>query len=247
MILTDDNFATIVSAVEGGRGIYDNLMKYVRIQLIELGAFIILFVLAGAFGVAGGAPLTPLQVLWINFAIDVVLAIGLGFDAAVPGLMQRKPRDASAPIVDRPNAIRLGLLALVMATIALGVVAWGEDRYDLAIATTMGLTTLSLMHIVAALEVREPTRTIFSRYTLENRRFVQLIGVTLALTFLVTELNFLQRIFDTVSLTSSQWGLCLLGPIVYLAIAELVKLFDRHTGPETVPASGPETVPASVG
>ena len=142
MILTDDNFATIVSAVEGGRGIYDNLMKYVRIQLIELGAFILLFVLAGAFAVADGAPLTPLQVLWINFAIDVVLAIGLGFDAAVPGLMKRRPRDASAPIVDRPLAIRLGFLALVMAVIALGVVAWGEDRYDLAVATTMGLTTL---------------------------------------------------------------------------------------------------------
>ena len=109
MILTDDNFATIVSAVEGGRGIYDNLMKYVRIQLIELGAFILLFVLAGAFDVANGAPLTPLQVLWINFAIDVVLAIGLGFDAAVPGLMKRRPRDASAPIVNRSLAIRLGM------------------------------------------------------------------------------------------------------------------------------------------
>jgi Ca2+-transporting ATPase len=236
MILTDDNFATIVSAVEGGRGIYDNLMKYVRIQLIQLGAFILLFVLAGAFSVADGAPLTPLQVLWINFAIDVVLAIGLGFDAAVPGLMKRRPRDASAPIVNRSLAIRLGSLALVMAVIALGVVAWGEDRYDLAIATTMGLTTLSLMHIVAALEVREPTRTIFSRYMLENRRFVQLIGVTLVLTFLVTELNFLQRIFDTVSLTSSQWGICLLGPIVYLAIAETVKLFDRRSHRGVVPA-----------
>jgi Ca2+-transporting ATPase len=195
-----------------------------------------LFVLAGAFDVANGAPLTPLQVLWINFAIDVVLAIGLGFDAAVPGLMKRRPRDASAPIVNRPLAIRLGSLGLVMAVIALGVVAWGEDRYDLAIATTMGLTTLSLMHIVAALEVREPTQTVFSRYTLENRRFVKLIGVTLVLTFLVTELNFLQRIFDTVSLTSSQWGICLLGPIVYLAIAETVKLFDRRSHQGIVPA-----------
>ena len=229
MILTDDNFATIVSAVEGGRGIYDNLMKYVRIQLIELGAFILLFVLAGVFGVADGAPLTPLQVLWINFAIDVVLAVGLGFDAAVPGLMQRRPRDASAPIVNRPLAIRLGSLALVMAAIALAVVAWGEDSYDLVVATTMGLTTLSLMHIVAAVEVREPVQTVFSRYTIENRRFVQLIGVTLVLTFLVTELSFLQRIFDTVSLTSAQWGICLLGPIVYLAVSELVKAFDRRS------------------
>ena len=230
MILTDDNFATIVAAVEGGRGIYDNLMKYVRIQLIQLGAFILLFVLAGAFDVANGAPLTPLQVLWINFAIDVLLAIGLGFDAAVPGLMKRKPRDASAPIVNRSLGMRLGFLALVMAVIALGIVAWGEDRYGLAIATTMGLTTLSLMHIVAALEVREPSQTIFRRYTLENKRFVQLIGLTLVLTLLVTELNFLQRIFDTVPLTSAQWGLCLLGPVAYLVVAEVVKAFDRRSG-----------------
>jgi Ca2+-transporting ATPase len=240
MILTDDNFATIVSAVEGGRGIYDNLMKYVRIQLIELGAFILLFVGAGIFAVANGAPLAPLQILWINFAIDVLLAIGLGFDAAVPGLMRRSPRDASAPIVDRSLGLRLGFLALIMSAIALGVVAWGEERYDLAVATTMGLTTLSLMHIVAALEVREPTQTIFSRYTIENRRFVQLIGLTLVLTFLVTSLSPLQRIFDTVSLTSSQWGICLLGPVAYLAIAEVVKLLDRRRGegrPTLAPAA----------
>ena len=78
-----------------------------------------------------------------------------------------------------------------MASIALVIVAWGEERYDLAVAnTTMGLTTLSLMHIVAAVEVRVPTQTAFSRHTIEqNRRFVQLIGLTLLLTFLVTELT----------------------------------------------------------
>jgi P-type Ca2+ transporter type 2C len=229
MILTDDNFATIVSAVESGRGIYDNLLKYVRIQLIELGAFILLFVGAGIFDVANGAPLSPLQVLWINFAIDVLLAVGLGFDAAVPGLMRRRPRDAAAPIVDRGLAIRLASAAVVMAALALGIVAWGEERYDLAVATTMGLTTLSLMHIVGALECREPTATIFSRYTIANRRFVQLIGAALVLTFLVTTLSPLQRIFDTVELTSSQWGICLLGPLVFVAVVELGKLWDRRS------------------
>ncbi len=244
MILTDDNFATIVTAVEGGRGIYDNLMKYVRVQLIMLGAFILLFVGAGIFDVANGAPLTPLQILWINFAIDVLLAIGLGFDAAAPGLMRRAPRDASAAIVDRPLAIRLGISALIAAAIALGIVAWGEDRYDLVVATTMGLTTLSLMHIVAALECREPTGTIFKRYTIANRRFVKLIGATLALTFLVTELSPLQRIFDTVPLTSSQWGICLLGPIGYLALTELGKLYDRR---DSADSQFPATAELSVG
>ena len=233
MILTDDNFATIVTAVEGGRGIYDNLMKYVRVQLVMLGGFILTFVGAGLFDVAGGSPLTPLQILWINFAVDVLLAIGLGFDAPVPGLMRRRPRDASAPIVDRALGTRLAVASLVMASLALSVVAWGEDRYDLAVATTMGLTTLSLMHVAAALEAREPTETIFSRYTVANRRFVQLIAAALVLTFLVTELGPLQRIFDTVSLTSSQWGICLIGPIAFLVLAELGKILDRRGGQPT--------------
>jgi P-type Ca2+ transporter type 2C len=238
MILTDDNFATIVSAVEGGRGIYDNLMKYIRIQLVMLGGFILTFVGAGIFDVAGGFPLTPLQILWINFAVDVLLAIGLGFDAPIPGLMQRAPRDASAPIVNRGLGIRLAIASIVMAGLAIGVVAWGEDRYGTAVATTMGLTTLSLMHIVGALEARELTGTIFTRYTIENRRFVQLIGMALVLTFLVTALSALQRIFDTVSLTSAQWGICLLGPLVFLAFAELGKLIDRRAG-ERGPALAP--------
>src|SRR5205823_2640407 len=84
----------------------------------------------GIFDIANGAPLTPLQILWINFAVDVLLAIGLGFDAPAPGLMQRRPRDASAPIVDRALGIRLGVASLLMAVLALGVVAWGDHRYD---------------------------------------------------------------------------------------------------------------------
>jgi P-type Ca2+ transporter type 2C len=126
--------------------------------------------------------------------------------------------------------IRLGIASVLMAALTLGVVAWGEAHYDLAVATTMGLTTLSLMHIVAALEAREPTESIFTRYTIANRRFVQLIGAALVLVFLVTTLSPRQEIFDTVSLTSAQWGICLLGPVVFLAVAELGKLLDRRPG-----------------
>jgi P-type Ca2+ transporter type 2C len=203
-------------------------MKYVRVQLVQLTGFILLFVGAGIFDIAAGAPLTPLQILWINFAVDVLLAIGLGFDAPAPGLMQRSPRDANARIVDRGLAIRLGISGLIMAALALGVVSWGDHHYDLVIATTMGLTTLSLMHVIAALEAREPTGTIFKIYTIANRRFVQLIGAALVLTFLVTGVSPLQRIFDTTSLTTRQWGICLLAPLLYLAITEVSKLIDRR-------------------
>ena len=109
MILTDDNFATIVVAVEGGRALYDNLMKYVRVQLIMLAGFILTFVGAGIFTIANGSPLLPLQILWINFAIDVLLAFGLGFDAASPGLMQRRPglrSNRSSPVARRATRLR---------------------------------------------------------------------------------------------------------------------------------------------
>jgi Ca2+-transporting ATPase len=235
MILTDDNFATIVAAVDGGRGLFDNLMKYVRVQLVMLGGFILTFLGAAIFNIANGAPLSPLQILWVNFAIDLFLAVGLGFDAPVPGLMRRPPRDASARIVSPGLAARLTLASVLMAGLTLGVVAWGQDRYDLVVATTMGLTTLSLMHVVAALEAREPKGTVFAHYTIENARFLQMIGAAVVLTFLVTALGALQRIFGTTALTSRQWGICLLGPIVLLALLELGKLIERRLDPPPGP------------
>ena len=85
MILTDDNFATIVKAVEFGRAIYDNLSKYVRFQMTALVAFIVAYLGAALFRILGGVPFTPLVVLWINFLMQVPLAIALGFDRPRPG------------------------------------------------------------------------------------------------------------------------------------------------------------------
>jgi Ca2+-transporting ATPase len=113
----------------------------------------------------------------------------------------------------------------------------GEDQYDLAVATTMGLTAISLLHIVAAVEWRDPVRTIFSRDTLANGRFVRLVLVTIALTFIVTAISGLQRVFDTVELTATQWGICLLAPLGYLVLAEIEKLVVRRRS--TVPAAAP--------
>jgi P-type Ca2+ transporter type 2C len=228
MILTDDNFATIVTAVEGGRGLYDNLMKYIRVQMIMLAGFILTFVGAGIFTIADGTPLLPLQILWINFAIDVLLAIGLGFDAPTPGLMTRRPRSPADPVIPRALGVRLGVAGLLIAIGTLAVVAWAEDRYGLAIATTMGLATTSLLHIAAALEWRDPFRSVFNRYTIANGRFNILMLVALALTFLVTTLDGLERIFDTVELTGSQWRVCFIAVVSYLALAELGKLVLRH-------------------
>jgi P-type Ca2+ transporter type 2C len=244
MILTDDNFATIVTAVDGGRALYDNLMKYIRFQIVSLTGFIALFVLAGIFNIAGGIPLEPLQILWINFAIDVLLAIGLGFDAATPGLMARKPRPANAPVVTRSIGTRLAIGGILTAAIALVVIAYGEDRYELPIALTMGLVTLSLLHVVAAISTRDPERSAFGPHTFANRRFNVMILGCVGLTLLVTEIGFLQRIFGTTSLTAEQWGICLLAVLVAIALVEIVKFILRHVGRSPVVVETVEPIPA---
>jgi Ca2+-transporting ATPase len=233
MILTDDNFATIVAAVEGGRGLYDNLMKYIRVQMVFLAGFIITFVGAGIWTIANGSPLTPLQILWINFAVDVLLAIGLGFDAPTPGLMKRRPRDPAQPVIQPFLGVRLGIGGVLIAIGTLSVVAWGENREGLAVATTMGLTAMSLMHVVAALEWRDPRRTVFNRDTVANGRFNLLMLGAIAMTFLVTTIGGLQRIFDTVQLNGDQWRVCLIAVISYLALAELGKFVLRRFDHET--------------
>ena len=107
MILTDDNFATIVNAVSYGRTLYDNLVKYLRFQMSTLVAYIAIFLGAGIFGIAGGVPLNPLQILWLNMIVDIPIAIALGFDQPTKGLMSRPPRPVGAPVLSRPNWIRI--------------------------------------------------------------------------------------------------------------------------------------------
>ena len=106
MILTDDNFATIVRAVEYGRELYDNLSKYIRFQMAALVGFIATFLGAAILSIAGGIPFSPLAVLWINFVVQVPIAIALGFDKPLPGLMDRKPRPLAEPVLNGPQWVR---------------------------------------------------------------------------------------------------------------------------------------------
>ncbi len=119
MILTDDNFATIVGAVSYGRTLYDNLLKYLRFQMSTLVAYIAIFIGAGIIGIASGTPLNPLQILWLNMVVDIPLAIALGFDQPARGLMSRPPRPIGAPVLSRNNWIRLCIQGAVMTVGAL--------------------------------------------------------------------------------------------------------------------------------
>src|SRR4029077_10638814 len=103
MILTDDNFATIVKAVELGRRLYDNLVKYIRFQMGALAGLILTFVGASILNIASGIPFLPLQTLWMNFTTQVFQAVGLGYGQPSEGLMERRPRKPERPILSRED------------------------------------------------------------------------------------------------------------------------------------------------
>jgi Ca2+-transporting ATPase len=238
MILTDDNFATIVKAVELGRALYDNLIRYIRFQMACLFGFIATFLGASIFYIASGIPFLPLQTLWVNFTVQVFLAIGLGYGKPREGLMADRPRDPGRPILPTRLFAYLVFIGLVMAVGTLGVIWWATDAYGEEIARTMGLTTFSLMNIAFALETSDEQRSLFSSETLDNPTLLKGAGLALLATILATELGLLNRILDTVNLNLDQWAVCIVVALALIVVPEIKKLLKIQTTdvPQTVAA-----------
>jgi Ca2+-transporting ATPase len=252
MILTDDNFATIVKAVEYGRGLYDNLTKYLRFQMVALVGFIASFLGAAIFNIAGGVPFSTPVVLWINFAIDVPLAIAMGLDTPAPDLMERKPRAVNAPVISRATWTHLTFLGILMAIGALLTQWYVAPAAGAVVANTMSMTAFSLATVAVALSVRDERRTAFNRDIFRDRRQLGLYGLTLAFILLITGLRFMQGIFDTTSLTGGQWLICIGVALAILAVDEVIKFFvrmSRRSGEATsttpVPSPAPAATPSS--
>ncbi len=224
MILTDDNFATIVKAVELGRALYDNLLRYIRFQMAGLFGFIATFLGSSILYIAGGVPFLPLQTLWVNFTVQVILAIGLGYGKPREGLMQDAPRPPKRPILPRRLMTWVIVGGLVMAAVTLGVISWATTEYGEAVARTMGLTVFSLCQVWFAIETSDEDRSAFSVETLRNSTLMKSVGGALLVTVLATELGFLNRLLDTVSLTVDQWLVCLVASLAVIVVAEARKL-----------------------
>jgi len=227
-----------VNAVSYGRALYYNLLKYLRFQMSTLVAYIAIFIGAGILDIAGGVPLNPLQILWINMVIDIPLAVALGFDEPTGGLMSRVPRPVGAPVLSRSNWIRLCAQGAVMTIGSLVAYQIGEERYDAVVASTMLLTALSLFHLVAGLLARDQRNTIFSRAAIPGPTQLRRYGLALLAIILVTELGFLQRLFSTVELSLSQWWTCIGIALTLLVVEELTKVvIRRREVQDTVPTT----------
>ena len=200
MVLTDDNFSTITKAVEIGRGLYDNLVRYIRFEMGCMFGFIITFLGASIFDIAHGEPLLPLQVLWVAFTTVTIQSIGLGYSRPVEGLMERRPRPPSQPILTGGVVSWLVSVGLVMAIGTLSVVSWAEQAHTLAIARTMGVVVFSLFNLFFSLESRDRRESVFSLSTFADRTCVVTTAASLFLLVMATVLAPCQAILKTTAL-----------------------------------------------
>jgi len=244
MILTDDNFATIVGAVERGRALYDNLVKYVRFQMGVLFGMIWTFLGAALLNIVGGVPFVPQQTLWVNFTTQIFQSVGLGLGAPSPDLMDRPPRDPEAAVMPLRLAIRLALFGVVIAAGTLGVIQYAVTQYgDETIARTMGLATFSLFNLFFGLAMNDELASVFSRSLLANGKLLQMTGLSALAILLASELDLLNRFLKTEHLSVDQWLICIVVGSVVVWVSEVEKFFKRRAATETARVQ-PRPMPA---
>jgi len=222
MVLADDNFATIVAAVEEGRAIFANIRKFLRYLLSSnIGEVLTMFfgvLLAQGIGLHVGQdglvlPLLATQILWINLVTDGLPALALGVDPADDGLMRQPPRPAGEGVLTARMWRGIVFVGVIMAAGTLFVLdaslpgGFVDGSGDLRYAQTMAFTTLTLFQVFNVLNARSDDRSAFARL-FTNRWLWAALAVSVLLQILVVYTPFLQRAFGTVSLSAQDWVFC---------------------------------------
>ncbi|MGZ8222185.1 MAG: HAD-IC family P-type ATPase, partial [Methylobacter sp.] len=218
MILTDDNFATIVKAVKEGRGIYDNMVKFVRFQLsTNIGAIL---TVAGAPLLGMPVPFTAVQLLWINIIMDGPPAMSLGVDPVRTGSMDEAPRNSDARILSLRRFGNLFSYGLTMAVGTLGILYYGLQTGESSHAETLAFTTFVLFQVFNVFNARSEKGTTFNRHFCANRwLWLAIFGVIL-LQILVIHWPLAQLIFHTTALTQLDW-------LMAVGVAATVLIFEE--------------------
>ncbi len=251
MVLTDDNYASIVSAVEQGRIIYSNIRKFVFFLLSSNVAEIMIIFLATLAGLP--APLTAIQLLWLNLITDGAPALALAMEKGDPDIMDQKPRAKNEPIINRSmqwglviqtiaqtgavlTAFVLGLVwhletgAIVPSGMnALSYVLQHDWRgVDVQTAETMAFVTLSLCELFRAYTVRSEKASIFRLGVFSNKWMQYAVGASIFLLFIVTAFPFLQSIFNTHFPSLREWGVIIGLALIPAVSEEITKWFLRR-------------------
>jgi len=230
MVLTDDNFASIVSAIEQGRIIYSNIRKFVYFLLAcNAGEILIIF---GSMLFGLPIPLRPVQILWLNLVSDGAPALALGLEKGDPDIMKQQPRPPKEPVINRDMAIGIGVVALVDAIAILSAFYLGMQRYpgQLAAAQSIAFVTLCTSELIRAYTARAEYHSVFSIGVFSNKWMNWAVFASFLLVLAVVYVPFLRPFFDTVPLTLNDW--LLMFPFFFASpiAMELLKAhFRRHS------------------
>lgn len=222
MVLTDDNYASIVSAVEQGRIIYSNIRKFVYYLLsCNLAEIAIIFI---ATLVGWPSPLTALQLLWLNLVTDGAPALALGTEKGDPDIMQQAPRPPKEPIINR--FMQLGILIQTIAITSVTLIAFYVGRStNLHYAETMAFVTLSCSELVRAFTARSEYYPLLKIGVFRNKYMNWAVLSSMLLIMAVVYIPFFNTVFSTVPLGWAQWRLVFPLLIIPSVAAELTKLF----------------------
>mgnify|MGYP003418512132 FL=1 len=227
IILTDDNFATIVAAVEEGRRIYDNILKAIQFLLSSnIGEIITLFF---ATLVNWQEPLIPIHILWVNLITDSLPALALSFDPAEDNIMKRRPIPANIGIFTKGRIYRVGYQGLMIGTLTLLAYRIGihEDPSNVVIGQTMAFAVLSLSQLVHVFNIRSKTQSIFKTGVFSNMYLVYAVLISFVMMIAVLFIPFLQNIFKVVTLSPRDIlivaGLSFM-PLIIVEIFKLLKI-----------------------
>jgi Ca2+-transporting ATPase len=229
MVLTDDNFATIVKAVREGRTIYDNIVKFVRFQLSTNIGAILTVLIAPFLGLP--LPFTPIQLLWVNIIMDGPPAMALGIDPPQPDIMSNPPRKAIDRILTMSCFGKLTTFGVIMMGGTLGVLWWGLETGSQAHAQTMAFTTFVLFQVFNAFNARVADASTFNANFFRNRYLWVALTGTVVLQVLAVQWAPAQGIFDVETLTLADWLWATLVASSVLVLEELRKLVLRISRP----------------
>jgi P-type Ca2+ transporter type 2C len=242
MILTDDNFGTLVHAVEIGRRVYEKVVAYVRYQMTQLLGLVLLFVVATAFNINEGMALTPSMVLYLLFFATAAGVVVIAVDPGDPDVMDRPPRDTSVPITNRAAVLTWLLYGAVLFVAALIPLVAGPDTPSTTHPSTSMTMTFVVMGLATAFNALTNRRDPSSGLGPPILTAVAISLVPVAMVFLGTQLPALQRGLLTTSLNGPEWVACLGLALLLPAVVEGAKLVRRRRAP----AAGALEVEAAV-
>jgi len=227
MILTDDNFASIISAIEEGRIIFSNIRKFVFFLLSCNIAEILVIFLAMVFG--WPIPLIPIQILWLNLVTDAFPALALGMEPGEPGIMRQPPRNPDEPILNKRMQRSIIIQSIAMTAATLGIYYLTlQATQNLTIARTFAFVTLTTSELLRAFTARSETTSVFELGLFSNKYMLWGNIISFILILMVIYIPFLRNVFQTIPLTLSHWAYILAFAVIPSAAAEIGKALIKN-------------------